>query len=153
MVEYKDLVSDFAKRTLINLDHIRGHELAGDEEAYYVTQLWNSLAGLIVLPIEKELDRIEPIPMIELIAERWPDITTSDWRPETLPEFVVAMRNAVSHWNVMFKVAPNREIYELVMYSTVNRRNQWRGRMSVAVLEDVARRVAAEFVRDFAVAA
>lgn len=153
MVEYKDLVSDFAKRTLINLDHIKVHELAGDEEAYYVTQLWNSLAGLIVLPKEMELDRIEPIPMIELIAEGWPDITTSDWRPETLPEFVVALRNAVSHWNVTFNVTPNRQIYELVMHSTVNRRNHWRGRMSVEVLEDVARRVAAEFVRDFAAAA
>jgi len=152
-VEYKDLVSDFAKRTLINLDHIKGHELAGDEEAYYVTQLWNSLAGLIVLPKEVELDRIEPIPMIELIAEGWPDLTTSDWRPETLPEFVVALRNAVSHWNVTFNAKPNREIYELVMHSTVNRRNHWRGRMSVGVLEDVARRVAAEFVRDFPAAA
>ncbi|MDQ1416616.1 MAG: hypothetical protein QOF81_2229, partial [Acidimicrobiaceae bacterium] len=45
------------------------------------------------------------------------------------------------------------EIYELVMHSTVKGRNQWRGRMSVGVLEDVARRVAAEFVRDFAAAA
>jgi hypothetical protein len=71
-------VSDFAKRTLINLDHIKRHELAGDEEAYFVTQLWNSLAGLIVLPREVELDRIQAIPMFELIAEGWPDITTSD---------------------------------------------------------------------------
>jgi hypothetical protein len=152
-VEYNDLVSDFAKRTLINLDHIKRHELAGDEEAYFVTQLWNSLAGLIVLPREVELDRIQAIPMFELIAEGWPDITTSDWRPDTLPEFVVAMRNAVSHWNVTFKAKPSHEIYELVMHSTVKGRNQWRGRMSVGVLEDVARRVAAEFVRDFAAAA
>jgi hypothetical protein len=91
--------------------------------------------------------------MFELIAEGWPDITTSDWRPDTLPEFVVAMRNAVSHWNVTFKAKPSHEIYELVMHSTVKGRNQWRGRMSVGVLEDVARRVAAEFVRDFAAAA
>jgi hypothetical protein len=152
-VEYNDLVSDFAKRTLINLDHIKRHELAGDEETYFVTQLWNSLAGLIVLPREVELDRIQAIPMFELIAEGWPDITTSDWRPDTLPEFVVAMRNAVSHWNVTFKAKPCHEIYELVMHSTVKGRNQWRGRMSVGVLEDVARRVAAEFVRDFAAAA
>lgn len=152
-MEYNDLVSDFAKRTLINLDHIKRHELAGDEEAYFVTQLWNSLAGLIVLPREVELDRIQAIPMFELIAEGWPDITTSDWRPDTLPEFVVAMRNAVSHWNVTFKAKPSHEIDELVMHSTVKGRNQWRGRMSVGVLEDVARRVAAEFVRDFAAAA
>lgn len=131
-MEYKDLVSDFAKRTAINLDHVKRHELAGDEEAYYVTQLWNLLAGLklIVSPKEVELDRIRPIPMIELIAEGWPDITTSDWRPDTLPEFAVALRNAVSHWNVTFKAKPSHEIYEL-MHSTVNRRNQWRGRMSV----------------------
>jgi hypothetical protein len=33
-----------------------------------VDALRNSLAGLIVLPKEVELDRIEPITMIELIA-------------------------------------------------------------------------------------
>lgn len=130
-LEYRELVSDFAKRTLVNLDHIKSHELAGGEEAYFVTQLWNSLAGLIVLPKEVELHRIRPIAMIELIAEAWPDITTSDWRPDTLPEFVVALRNAVCHWNVTFE-GPNE---------------------SVGVLEDVARRVAAEFLRDFAAAA
>jgi hypothetical protein len=55
VTEYRDLIVDFAQRTLRNLDHVQAQARTGDEGVYPVTQLWNSLLGLIVLPHEVHL--------------------------------------------------------------------------------------------------
>jgi len=51
---YGNLIRDFAERTIQNLNFIQAQASAADPDAYEVTQLWNSLLGLIVLP--QELD-------------------------------------------------------------------------------------------------
>ena len=50
----KAFVGDFAKRTLANLNIIE-QEIRENKDAYEVTQLINSLLGLIVFPFERQI--------------------------------------------------------------------------------------------------
>ena len=79
---YSDIITDFAYRTLRNLDSIQSQARDGDDGVYPVTQLWNSLLGLIVLPREVDLERIPRTGMSELwseggLASPYPALSTS----------------------------------------------------------------------------
>ena len=99
VVEYTDFIADFAQRTLLNLDHVQAQERRDKDDVYPVTQLWNSLLGLIVLPREGDLDRIPADSMTDLWLRGWPRITVTIGadRTETLPGLVNALRNAIAH--------------------------------------------------------
>ena len=63
-MDYHNLVVDFAKRTRKNLEFIRSAQVANPElEVFEVTQLVNSLLGLLVFPQQKFMDQIEPKPL------------------------------------------------------------------------------------------
>lgn len=162
LVEYRDLVIDFAQRTLRNLDHIQELAAAGDETVYDVTQLWNSLLGLIVLPRERQIKLIPVTPMSEVWTRGWPRISVSgpEYEPETLRGFVTALRNAVAHFNVDFGAADG-DITSVMVWNEqldVNRRpirgsRGWVGRMTIADLDGLARRIANLYVEELAAAA
>jgi hypothetical protein len=84
-MEYKDVLADFARRTLENLSLIRGLE-QGQREAgvplerlavFPVTQQVNSLLGLVVFPKEGYSDHIPHKTLEQLVADGWlsPEIT------------------------------------------------------------------------------
>ena len=56
-MQYQDLVRDFARRTRTNLEFIR-HARNHGESVYEVTQLVNSMLGLLVFPQQQYVDRI-----------------------------------------------------------------------------------------------
>jgi HEPN pEK499 p136 len=103
-MKYTDLIRDFAERTQHNLkltsDWRAGALDAGFNE---VTQLINSLLGLVVLPRALILDYIDPIPVTAT------GIDTDAWHapfeiagngspsPDNLPELIKGLRNAVAH--------------------------------------------------------
>lgn len=60
-MEYSDVVKDFAERTLVNLRQIESLSESG-YEAYEVTQLINSLLGLLIFPKERFHESIPEIP-------------------------------------------------------------------------------------------
>lgn len=157
-MEYRELVADFATRTLRNLDLIQARVLL-DEDVYPVTQLWNSLLGLIVLPHERELRRIPERPMTELWSEGWPRVTAPESRTEheTLHELLRDLRNAVAHFNVDFEVGLNREITSVTVWTqplgtdrASRSSRRWEGRMTVTELESLARLIADVYLREFA---
>src|SRR5215471_14830313 len=75
-MEYTNFIIDFVERTRCNLEHIEERARCGDDDDVYpVTQLWNSLLGLIVVLHEDHEQRLPATPMTELYAQGWPDIT------------------------------------------------------------------------------
>ncbi len=81
-MEYKDVLVDFARRTLMNVNHIRQLEQEQRNSgtsleclsAFSVTQQVNSLLGLIVFPKEGYKEHIPNKTLSELVAEGWPQL-------------------------------------------------------------------------------
>lgn len=70
-MDYNNLVRDFAQRTRHNLDRIRQLENQ-NEPVFAITQLINSLLGLLVFPRQEFLNRIPATPVNELEADGCP---------------------------------------------------------------------------------
>ena len=100
---YEDVIRDFAERTRKNLRVIE-HLLAGGEEVYEVTQLVNSMLGLLVFPREEFVDRIPETPLSDLKRNGWPIPKIRPGFPQVsdLKELVRYLRNAIAHFNIEF---------------------------------------------------
>jgi len=98
-MNYEKLERDFAQRTRRNLDFIE--ERRGDSEAgvYEVTQLVNSILGILVLARE----RLHRSRLQRMSLDGWPvPERLGGERLETVWDLVKFMRNAVAHLNVTF---------------------------------------------------
>jgi hypothetical protein len=139
------LLASIANRTLANLARIElidRHEAElGIEEAYRsvypVTQLINSLLGLVVFPKEQYSRAIPDRPLEHLYEQGWPRLEISHPNPRcsakrdqpqqqrrceqnhtscaTLHQLIRVLRNGVSHFNIEFqngtpRVSRGREI-------------------------------------------
>jgi hypothetical protein len=158
-MEYSDLITDFAERTLDNLDLVKRAVADGDPDAYEVTQLWNSLLGLIVAPREMDVRRLPRIRLTELHAAGWPNVTTAGkLESETLRGLVGNLRNAVAHFNVKFHVDEDREIRAVSLWNDTiddegrplpDQPHRWDGYLDMDQLEQLARKIAATYVDNF----
>lgn len=154
-VEYTHFVADFSARTLRNLEFVESHSTS--DEVYPVTQLWNSLLGLIVLPRERDVERIPATRMNELWAVGWPRITVAGQEHRTLRHLVRDLRNAVSHFNVKFEADRDREIRSVLVWVSAldsdGRPNPaergWEGRMTVEDLRRLAELIAKVYLAQF----
>jgi hypothetical protein len=152
-MQYREIVADFAQRTLDNLNLVQREARAGNPRAYEVTQLWNSLLGLIIAP--HELGVFPDIPLATLHAQGWPDITTGGSQPDTLKDVVHRMRNAVAHFNVEFQVDEHRQIHSVRVWNVPpnqqhrprsKQQHTWDGCLDLQQLEVFATRIAAILV-------
>lgn len=151
-MEYNDdLISDFAARTLRNLDFVQERVRSGDKGLYDVTQLWNSLLGLIVLALETDKSRIPATPMAELESQGWPRLTAGGRDGESLPDLVKNLRNAVAHANVRFVAGSDRQVGSVRMWNEYPPGNvRWKGRATVDELDRFVRLIAALYRDTFA---
>lgn len=106
-MEYADLLKDFVGRTRRNLELTDALPRQGDTPFFEVTQLINSLLGLIVLPRELMLDALPNTPL-DRLDESWPKLHLVDGpeargRPGDLRQLVKGLRNAVGHLNIDYK--------------------------------------------------
>lgn len=156
-MNYPDLITDFAKRTLANLDLVKRAADEGRADTYEVTQLWNSLLGLIVAPRERDMKILPKIPLAQLHAVGWPVITTAgELQSETLRGLVGTLRNAVAHFNVEFHADRGGEIQYVSLWNEATdkgrplpgRPHSWDGRIDIDQLEQLARKIASTYVDD-----
>ena len=70
-MNYESVIRDFAERTRKNLRAIEDLQAKGGE-AYEVTQLVNSMLGLLVFPRERFIDQIPQTSLSDLEADGWP---------------------------------------------------------------------------------
>jgi hypothetical protein len=101
-MEYIDLVRDFALRTQSNLEALRTvQRTRADAEVYEVTQLINSMLGLLVFPQQQYVDQIPRTPLDELERQGWPVPKVIGNYPQAadLNDLILLLRNAVAHLN------------------------------------------------------
>lgn len=150
-------ISDFARRTLLNLDRIQQAERDGETDVFPVTQIWNSLLGLVVLPRERDENLIPKTPTAELWADGWPPIMELKGGSGTLRELVGHLRNAVSHAGVEFMPDEDREIAKLKLWNfpsgkwdQPHEKRNWEAVVAVSDLEEFARMIAKTYADAFA---
>ena len=130
-------VRDFASRTRTNLEFIELHVDDPRAEVYEVTQLINSLLGLLVFPQQKTIESIPETPLTELEHQGWPRIkmTTGASECQTLRQSMRYLRNSVAHFDIEFI---NDKRFEIAGIKVWNRnrsgRITWKAYLSV---EDV----------------
>jgi len=108
----RNLTAGFAKRTRKNIEVIE--QAYNDcQEGHVVTQLVNSLLGLIVVPWERNAaffhDRLGV-----LEAQGWPRIEVTKGKCDTLGQLVENLRHAVAHGHFGFS-SESRSVDEVVI--------------------------------------
>ncbi len=126
-----------AQRTLKNLNFIKGAYAKGETEVHVVTQILNSLLGLLVFPVEKEREFREPLKLVTLsnppdfrfVRQVLPTfpllpsltvVTFGDCR--NLSKFFTRLRNSVSHKNFTFSGDPDSRCLSTVVLTFKDRK-------------------------------
>ncbi len=130
-------LKDFIERTNVNLEFIRAAH-ANDVKVFEVTQLINSMLGLLVFPkarLDDLIDKKKPLntyrqdgweipePTIWLKPKKWK--CSYDWK--NLREFIRHMRNGVSHSYIEFSSNDDKEVSGMTIWdkSEENQPNNW----------------------------
>src|SRR5690348_46972 len=93
---------EFAMRTKANLEFMQAARAQG-ADVHEVTQLANSLLGLVVFVWEKVfVEDMKQLRMKDLERKGWPRISVTKGTSETLYDFVRHLRNAVAHGRLTF---------------------------------------------------
>lgn len=100
-MNYESVIRDFAQRTRTNLRTIEDFRASGGK-AYEVTQLVNSMLGLLVFPRERFIDQIPETSLDDLEAAGWPVPKVVGEFPQArdLRQLIRYLRNAIAHFNI-----------------------------------------------------
>ena len=139
MQYHEQFIIDFAKRTRANLEFIEAAE-KDSQSVFEVTQLANSLLGLLIFPKERYMDSIPNTPLAELVSNGWPDIKTTygQLQQDTLRELMRMLRNSIAHCNVEFIAETDSVISGIKVWNTIGRRRTWQAELSIADLRAIA---------------
>lgn len=137
---YEDVIADFARRTAANLQSIRTIRNQGNvPPVFEVTQLVNSMLGLLVFPQQRYIDSIPETPISELANNGWPiPVLVGDYpQVPNLRQLVRMLRNAITHCNLEFEAGDCNEIEGLKVWNTDPRTGKvtWRARLTVNDLD------------------
>ena len=134
-MEYNELVKDFAQRTRRNLAIVR-QASDSDNEAYEVTQLINSMLGLLVFPQQEFIDQIPETPIFELKAEGWPIPKVRGGYPQVqhLKGLIGYLRNGISHFNIRF-ISSHGEITGLIIWNIRDKKKNWEAELTLEDLD------------------
>ncbi len=138
-------VLDFARRTKKNLEFIERSHISGrlnsENDVYEVTQLINSLLGLLVFPQQKFYDAIPETPLAELMKAGWPAIVPVEGRlrEDNLRQLLRYLRNGVSHFNLEFLTDRHNRIYGISIWNTPpnSDRPDWKVNLSLQDLKKI----------------
>jgi hypothetical protein len=136
----KEFVIDFARRTRSNLEFIEAAEKRG-EAVFEVTQLANSLLGLLVFPREHYMRSIPDTPLPNLVKMGWPDIRTTlgQLPQDTLRQLMRMLRNSIAHCNVEFVADQDSRITGIVVWNTnKDGHRTWQAELTIDDLRAIA---------------
>jgi hypothetical protein len=144
-MQYSDenLLWDYAQRTRKNLEFIeRTVREQPEAELFEVTQLINSLLGLLVFPFERLRDQIPTTSLADLRAQGWvvPEVSGDFPQVEDLSELVRYLRNSVAHFNLEFIADENGKIEGLHIWNVNRGRRNWEAKIKIAELRDLTNR-------------
>lgn len=136
----KEFILDFARRTRANLEFIEAAEARGDR-VFEVTQLANSLLGLLVFPREHYMDSIPNTPLSDLVEQGWPTVRTTlgQLPQETLRQLMRMLRNSIAHCNVEFVASEDSQIVGLKVWNNDKHGSMtWHAELSISDLRAIA---------------
>ncbi|MCE5315992.1 MAG: hypothetical protein LLG04_01335 [Parachlamydia sp.] len=137
-MEYKNLVKDFADRTRRNLSLIQNEAKAG-RDAYEVTQLINSMLGLLVFPQQEFFDKIPKIKIDDLKKDGWPIPCVRGNYPQVsdLKQLARYLRNGIAHFNLRF-TDTNGHVDGLIIWNEYqNGKKNWEAELRIDELEGI----------------
>lgn len=127
-----DLEDEFIARTQKNLKAIECLKQKGGE-VYEVTQLLNSMLGLLIFPRARFFEKIQDKSWDLMDKEGWPLPSGDNAKVSDLEELIRKMRNAVAHINIEL-VNDGNEIIG-IRFSSYHRKGQnWTGVYDIASL-------------------
>jgi HEPN pEK499 p136 len=152
-MEYQNLVIDFATRTKANLEIIErlasqdasliirnsSGELDEEEvEAYEVTQLVNSLLGLVIFPQQRYFEKIPQTPLLQLEDEGWPKPLLNGQLPtdlNNLQDLMRYVRNSIAHFNIEFTSNNDRRINGIKIWNNRRGSKNWSASLKLEELK------------------
>ena len=96
---------EIARRTEKNLGFIKAEfdRMGEDSPVHVVTQLVNSLLGMVILPREQYLELLnEETDLGQLVSEGWPEWNVTKGKADTLGQLARHIRNATAHGRLTF---------------------------------------------------
>ena len=146
---YEHVVQEFAQRTQKNLDFIYQHKNNPETKVYEVTQLINSMLGLLVFPQQRFFNSIPEITLEELEKQGWPRIEPTPkiqaseyFKPcINLRELVRVLRNSIAHFNIEFLSKKPGEISGIRIWNIAPRKGNrpitWEAEISIETLRRI----------------
>ena len=134
-----DILLDFARRTKMNLEYIEEKvKSEPNNELFEVTQLVNSLLGLLVFPFEKYRRKIPDKSLKQLEEMGWiaPRIIGSFPQVPNLHTLIRYLRNAVSHFNIKFVADKNNVIDGVHVWNEYEKKTTWKAEMKIHELRN-----------------
>ena len=108
---------EIARRTERNLEYIKAEfDRAGENsQVHVITQLVNSLLGLVILPREQYLEvQNEATKLGSLVSQGWPKWNITKGKADTLGQLAKHVRNAAAHGRITFS-SDSRYLHEVMI--------------------------------------
>ncbi len=125
-------LKEFYKRSKANLENIEYKANSGDGEVYEVTQLLNSMVGLLIYPQQKYLDLLKQINDSQVPMFKKYKIKHNEFKSMNYGFFIKNLRNSIAHPN---NIKLNGE-YEIESI-TLNSKNNFEIDISVSELKEL----------------
>jgi len=141
-MEYKTLVKDFIDRTEHNLKIIEAMKRDGDE-VFEITQLINSLLGLLILPQQNFFDNIPTDSIEEARNQGWkiPDPLDGFNQANNLRDYLRYLRNGIAHFNIEF-ISNNEEISGIQIWNQPQKSAiNWRINLKVDEIKSITNKI------------
>ena len=124
-MEYQFPIKDIVLRTLKNQDVIDKLKEA-KLDVYETTALINSTLGLLILPQQALLDKIQDISHENLTKEKWPiPVICKEYNQKpSLKELIRHLRNSIAHSRITFTTDDRREISGIELKDFDQRKNK-----------------------------
>jgi hypothetical protein len=144
----QNMFADFGQRTRDNLKLIRdARKEEPKRKVYEVTQLINSMLGLLIFPKANDLGQLRDKGkrVRDLRKEGWPipEATRPYHQATTLNALITRLRNAVAHCNMDFHPDGKGDIARMTMWTkSDNGRGpkNWEMEMTIEELDGIATR-------------
>lgn len=103
---YENFIKDFADRTMENLKIIEDISLKKENESgFEITQLINSMIGLLIFPQQKYFNQLKKFDSNDEIIEIFKNAKEENGENKNFAIMLRHMRNSISHNNL--KIHPN----------------------------------------------
>ena len=108
---------EIARHTQRNLEYIKAEfdRMGEDSHVHVVTQLVNSLLGMVILPRHQYLEvRNDCTPWKRLVRDSWPGWDITEGAAENLGDLIWHIRNGAAHGRITFS-SDSRHLNEVTI--------------------------------------